>query len=80
MYLYVIERKTKERTGMSYKINIHVHVVAIPMNIVIRHVASYLKVCVWGVGGGWGYPTPSILTIKRRTKRKTQTSLILINL
>lgn len=77
MYLYVIERKTKERTGMSYKINIHVHVVAIPMNIVIRHVASYLKVC----GGGWGgYPTPSILTIKRRTKRKTQTSLILINL
>lgn len=77
MYLYVIERKTKERTGMSYKINIHVHVVAIPMNIVIRHVASYLKVCG---GGGWGYPTPSILTIKRRTKRKTQTSLILINL
>lgn len=76
MYLYVIERKTKERTGMSYKINIHVHVVAIPMNIVIRHVASYLKVC----GGGGGYPTPSILTIKRRTKRKTQTSLILINL
>lgn len=78
MYLYVIERKTKERTGMSYKINIHVHVVAIPMNIVIRHVASYLKVC--GGGRGWGYPTPSILTIKRRTKRKTQTSLILINL
>lgn len=76
MYLYVIERKTKERTGMSYKINIHVHVVAIPMNIVIRHVASYLKVCMWG----GGYPTPSILTIKRRTKRKTQTSLILINL
>lgn len=56
MYLYVIERKTKERTGMSYKINIHVHVVAIPMNIVIRHVASYLKVCGGGGGGATRHP------------------------
>lgn len=29
----------------------NVHVLAIPMNIVIRHVASYLKVCVCGGGG-----------------------------
>lgn len=69
MYLYVIERKTKERTGMSYKINIHVHVVAIPMNIVIRHVASYLKVC--GGGGGWvGLPDTQYLDNQEKNKKE----------
>lgn len=52
--IYICYRKKerkKERTGLSYQINIHVHVAATPLNIVIMHVASISYLKVWGGEG-----------------------------